>query len=278
MTIAINKHLLPVYDKPMVYYPLCTLMQANIRDILIISLPEDICHFKDLLGNGDRLGLRLEYAEQPSPNGLAEAFIIGEEFIGEDDVAMVLGDNILLGLGIEDLLRDAAMNTQRNKATIFGYRVEDPRRFGVIELAEDGKVISIEEKPKEAKSDLACVGLYFYDNRVIEFAKRVRPSWRNELEITDVNNLYLKEGDLQAIPLGRGFAWMDAGTIESMAEATAYVRSIENHENQKVACPEEIALRNGWIGVDEIKDFLTRYPKNEYGKYIANVLEEKSSH
>lgn len=274
MTVSSNKHLLPIYDKPMVYYPLSTLMQAGIREILVISLPEDIHHFENLLGDGRRFGLRLEYAEQPSPNGLAEAFIIGEEFIGEDDVAMVLGDNVLLGEGIEGLFRKAIKNTSEKKATIFGYPVEDPSRFGVIEMGAEGSVVSIEEKPKSARSNTACVGLYFYDNRVIDFAKTVKPSLRNELEITDINNQYLKENDLLAISIGRGFSWMDAGTIESLAEATSYVRAIQNHENRKVACPEEIAIRNGWVSPDAILEFITNNSKNDYARYVRRIFDE----
>ena len=272
MTSAINKHLLPIYNKPMVYYPLCTLMLANIRDILIISTPEDISNFKTLLGSGDRFGIKLSYAVQPAPEGLAQAFIIGEEFIGDDDVAMILGDNIFVGLLMKDKLDQAKKNVEKGKATIFGYLVNDPQRFGVIEYAPDGSVLSIEEKPKQPKSNYAAAGLYFYDNRVVEFAKHVKPSWRNELEITDVNNLYLKEGDLMAINLDKGFTWMDAGTPDSMSEATGYVKTIEKYQRVQIGNPEEIAINNGWIGAKDLEEFLSKYSKSEYGKYVASVL------
>ena len=273
MTSAINKHLLPIYNKPMVYYPLCTLMLADIRDILIISTPEDIENFRTLLGDGGRFGLRLSYAIQPSPDGLAQAFIIGSDFIGSDDVAMILGDNIFIGLHIKERLIQAIQNVNRGKATIFGFRVSDPQRFGVIEYDNKGRVISIDEKPKNPKSNYAAAGLYFYDNRVVNFAKNVKPSWRNELEITDVNNLYLSEGSLEAIKLDSGFTWMDAGTPDAMIEAGKYVQTLEKFQNVKVGYPEEIAIINGWIDRGDLGEFLSRYSKTEYGKHIASVLE-----
>jgi glucose-1-phosphate thymidylyltransferase len=273
MTSAINKHLLPIYNKPMVYYPLCTLMLADIRDILIISTPEDIDNFRTLLGDGKRFGLRLSYAVQPSPDGLAQAFIIGADFIGSDDVAMILGDNIFIGLHIKERLIQAIHNVQRKKATIFGFKVIDPQRFGVIEYDNKGGVISIDEKPKNPKSNYAAAGLYFYDNRVVKFAKNVKPSWRNELEITDVNNLYLAEGDLEAIKLDSGFTWMDAGTPDAMIEAGKYVQTLEKFQHVKVGYPEEIAIINGWIDRGDLGEFLSKFSKTEYGKYISSVLE-----
>jgi glucose-1-phosphate thymidylyltransferase len=273
MTSAINKHLLPIYNKPMVYYPLCTLMLADIRDILIISTPEDIENFRTLLGNGGRFGLHLRYAVQPSPDGLAQAFIIGSDFIGSDDVAMILGDNIFIGLHIKEQLSRAIQNVNRKKATIFGFKVNDPQRFGVIEYDNKGKVVSIDEKPKNPKSNYAAAGLYFYDNRVVNFAKNVKPSWRNELEITDVNNLYLSEGSLEAIKLDSGFTWMDAGTPDAMIEAGKYVQTLEKYQNVKVGYPEEIAIINGWIDRGDLGEFLSKYSKTEYGKHIATVLE-----
>jgi glucose-1-phosphate thymidylyltransferase len=273
MTSAINKHLLPIYNKPMVYYPLCTLMLADIRDILIISTPEDIENFRTLLGDGGRFGLRLRYAVQPSPDGLAQAFIIGSDFIGSDDVAMILGDNIFIGLHIKERLYQAIQNVNRGKATIFGYRVNDPQRFGVIEYDNKGRVVSIDEKPKDPKSNYAAAGLYFYDNRVVNFAKNVKPSWRNELEITDVNNLYLSEESLEAIKLDSGFTWMDAGTPDAMIEAGKYVQTLEKYQNVKVGYPEEIAIVNGWIDRGDLGEFLLKFSRTEYGRHIAAVLE-----
>jgi glucose-1-phosphate thymidylyltransferase len=275
MTSAINKHLLPIYDKPMVYYPLCTLMLANIRDILIISTPEDLGNFRTLLGDGGRFGLRLNYAVQPSPDGLAQAFIIGDEFIGSDDVAMVLGDNIFIGVEMKERLDRAIHNVRRKKATIFGFKVNDPRRFGVIEYDQNGSVISIEEKPKQPKSNYAAAGLYFYDNRVVELAKQVVPSWRNELEITDINNLYLKEGCLEAIRLDEGFAWMDAGTPDAMLDAGKYVQALQRTQNVMAGFPEEIAIMNGWIDRSDLKEFFSKYEKTDYGRHISKVLESK---
>ncbi len=275
MTSAINKHLLPVYNKPMVYYPLCTLMLADIRDILIISTPEDLENFKTLLGDGRRFGLHLSYTVQPSPDGLAQAFIIGADFIGSDDVAMILGDNIFIGLHIKEKLIQAIQNVHQKKATIFGFKVNDPQRFGVIEYDNKGKVISIDEKPKNPKSHYAAAGLYFYDNHVVKFAKSVKPSWRNELEITDINNLYLAEGNLEAIRLDSGFTWMDAGTPDAMIEAGKYVQTLERYQHVKVGYPEEIAIINGWIDRNDLGDFLIKYSKTDYGKYISSVLEAK---
>ncbi|MDD1756183.1 MAG: glucose-1-phosphate thymidylyltransferase RfbA [Methanomassiliicoccales archaeon] len=274
MTSVLNKHLLPVYDKPMIYYPLSILMMAGVRDVLIISSPEDLPFFRDLLGDGKRFGIKLTYAVQPAPEGLAQAFIIGREFVGKDDVAMILGDNIFFGNAMKEKLTAAIDNVKRGKATIFGYHVPNPERFGVIEFDKAGRVLSIEEKPKRPRSNYAAAGLYFYDNRVIEFARRVRPSWRNELEITDINSMYLEAGDLEAIPLGRGFSWMDAGTPESLAEASSLIRMIERHQGLKVACLEEIALRNGWVGREELERIAESYGNSDYGKYISKILQE----
>jgi len=275
MTMVINKHLLPVYNKPMIYYPLSILMLANIRDILIISTPEDTPNFKNLLGDGERFGIKLSYEVQPSPDGLAQAFVIGEKFIGNDDVAMVLGDNIFVGTGLRDALKKARENVARGKATIFGYFVKDPERFGVIEFDKSGKVISIVEKPKEPKSNYVAIGLYFYDNRVVRFAKNVRPSWRNELEITDVNNMYLNEGDLEAIPLGRGYTWLDAGTPDSLTESGLFIQSMEKHQGLMIACLEEIAYRNGWISREKMTEIVKWYGKSDYGRYLQKVLDDK---
>lgn len=272
MTAAINKHLLPIYDKPMVYYPLSILMMAGIREILIISTPEDLSKFKDLLGDGGQFGINLSYAEQPSPDGLAQAFIIGEDFIGDEPVAMILGDNVFYGAGLIDRLKRAVDNAERGRATIFGYLVKDPERFGVIELGKDGRVLSVEEKPPKPRSNYAATGLYFYDRRVVEFAKRVSPSTRNELEITDLNGQYLKIGDLDAIILSRGFFWMDAGTPQSLSDASAFIRSVEEHQGLKIACLEEIALNNGWISMEQVEDVFKRNRHNEYGKYLARIF------
>jgi len=275
MTSVLNKHLLPIYDKPMIYYPLSILMMAGIRNILIISSPEDLPFFRNLLGEGARFGIKLSYDIQPLPEGLAQAFLIGEEFIGMDDVAMILGDNIFYGGGLRERLAKAADNQTRGKATIFGYQVKDPSRFGVIEFDRLGGVISVEEKPKTPKSDYAATGLYFYDNRVIDYAKKVKPSWRNELEITDINRMYLEDGDLEAVQLGRGFAWMDAGTPESLADASAFIRSVEMNQGLKIACLEEIALNNGWMLPSDLQIFQEKYSKSDYGKYVCKLLAEK---
>lgn len=274
MTTAINKHLLPIYDKPMVYYPLSILMMAGIRDILIISTPEDLPNFKNLLKDGSQLGINLSYAEQPSPDGLAQAFIIGEKFIGNEPVAMVLGDNIFYGSGFVERLRSAVRNAEKGRATIFGYQVKDPERFGIIGFSPDGKVTSIVEKPKEPASNYAATGLYFYDKRAVEFAKKVRPSWRNELEITDLNNMYLERGDLDVTLLGRGFVWMDAGTPQSLADATYFIRSIEQFQDLKIACLEEIAYHNQWIDREAVEAIISRNSRNDYGKYLARMLKD----
>lgn len=273
LTMAMSKQLLPVYDKPMIFYPLSILMLAGIREILIISTPHDLPNFKKLLGNGANFGLRLSYAEQPSPDGLAQAFIIGEEFIGNSSVAMILGDNIFYGNGLTEILREAAEMVHR--ATIFGYYVNDPERFGVIEFDKSGKAISVEEKPKKPKSNYAITGLYFYDNRVVDFAKKLKPSDRGELEITDINEMYLEAGDLDVKLLGRGFAWLDAGTIDSLMEANEFVKIIEERQNIKIAALEEIAYKNGWIGKDNLIKFAERYGKSPYGKYLMRVAEGK---
>ncbi len=275
MTSVLNKHLLPIYNKPMIYYPLSVLMLANIKDILIISTPADTPNFKTLLGDGERFGINLSYEVQPSPDGLAQAFLIGESFIGNDGAALILGDNIFVGSGMRDNLSHAVQNVKRNKATVFGYNVNDPERFGVIEFTKDGTVKSIEEKPKHPKSNYAATGLYFYDNRVVDFAKKVRPSKRNELEITDLNNLYLQDGSLEAILLGRGFTWLDAGTPDSLSEATTYIQSMEKHQGLKIACLEEIAYLNGWVGRDVLEDVISKNPKSDYGIYLNKVLDGK---
>jgi glucose-1-phosphate thymidylyltransferase len=275
MTIVVNKHLLPIYNKPMIYYPLSVLMLANIKDILIISTPEDTDNFKEMLGTGERFGINLQYEIQPSPDGLAQAFLIGEKFIGDDDVAMILGDNIFVGSGLSERLSKATENVKNGKATIFGYYVNDPERFGVIEFDNKGKVISLEEKPKVPKSNYAATGLYFYDNKVVEYAKQVKPSWRNELEITDLNNIYLSHHNLEAIPLDRGYTWLDAGTPDSLAESTRFIQSLEKHQGLKIACLEEIGYHKGWISRESLEQFVKNYAKSDYGNYLAKVLEGK---
>ena len=273
LTKVTSKQLLPIYDKPMIYYPLSVLMSAGIREILIISTPDDTPRFEALLGDGHQFGIELSYAVQPSPDGLAQAFIIGEEFIGSDSVAMVLGDNIFHGHGLRQRLRTAAEKT--SGATVFGYYVDDPERFGIVEFDQDGKAISIEEKPKKPKSNYCVTGLYFYDNRVVEYAKNLKPSDRGELEITDVNRIYLENGELDVTLLGRGFTWLDTGTHDSLVEATNFVRTIENHQHRKIGCLEEIAFRNGWITTEEMKAAYEIHKKNEYGAYLKDVLEGK---
>lgn len=275
LTRVTSKQLLPIYDKPMIYYPLSTLMLAGIRDILIISTPDDTSRFEALLGNGKDLGLHLEYAVQPYPGGLAQAFIIGEEFIGSDDVCMVLGDNIFYGNGLKRSLQRAVLNLNNQKATVFGYYVQDPERFGVVEFDDDGKAVSIEEKPEHPKSNYAVVGLYFYPNDVIKVAKSIRPSSRGELEITSVNQEYLGRGALEVITFGRGFTWLDTGTHESLADATAFVRMIEQHQGLKISCIEEIAYTNGWIGKEELLAQAELMKNNEYGKHLKKVAEGK---
>ncbi|WP_035573183.1 glucose-1-phosphate thymidylyltransferase RfbA [Halomonas halocynthiae] len=270
ITLGVSKQLLPIYDKPMIYYPISVLMLAGIREILVISTPEDLPHYRKLLGEGEQFGVRFEYAEQPSPDGLAQAFIIGEEFIGNDPVCLVLGDNIFHGQHFSEQLKRAA--SQQSGATVFGYLVKDPERFGVVEFDEQGKVISIEEKPAKPKSAYAVTGLYFYDNDVVEIARSVELSERDEYEITCVTNAYLERGDLRVERLGRGFAWLDTGTHDSLLEASQYVQTIERRQGLKIACLEEIAWRNGWIDDDWLRDQGRRLTKTGYGKYILGLL------
>ena len=271
LTMVTSKQLLPVYDKPMIYYPLSTLMLAGIKDVLIISTPEDTPRFETLLGNGDRFGIKLSYAVQPSPDGLAQAFIIGEDFIGDDDCCMVLGDNIFYGNGLKKALKTAVDNAEAGKGTIFGYFVPDPERFGVVEFDKNGQTISIEEKPTNPKSNYAVVGLYFYPKGVAKMAKQVKPSARGELEITTLNQMYLKNNMLNVITFGRGFTWLDTGTHESLADATAFVKMIEEHQGLKVSCLEEIAFNNGWITKEELLAAAKPMEKNQYGKHLINV-------
>lgn len=275
LTMVTSKQLLPIYDKPMIYYPLSTLMLAGIRDILIISTPDDTPRFEHLLGDGKRFGLNLSYKVQPSPDGLAQAFILGEEFIGDDDVCMVLGDNIFYGNGFKKALRNAVENASNGRATVFGYYVQDPERFGVVEFDENGQAISIEEKPKEPKSNYAVVGLYFYPKGVSKMAKEVQPSPRGELEITTLNQMYLENNNLDVITFGRGFTWLDTGTHESLADATAFVKMIEEHQGLKVSCIEEIAFNNGWITKEELLATAEPMKKNQYGQHLINVAEGK---
>ena len=273
LTQVTSKQLLPIYDKPMIYYPLSILMNAGIREILIISTPTDTARFEELLGDGSQFGIHLQYKVQPSPDGLAQAFLLGEEFIDGDSCAMVLGDNIFHGHGLAKRLRAAA--TKENGATVFGYYVDDPERFGVVEFDENGKAISIEEKPAQPKSNYAVTGLYFYDSRVVEFAKSIKPSARGELEITDLNRIYLEKGDLEVTLLGQGFTWLDTGTHESLVDATNFVHTVETHSHRKIACLEEIAYLNGWISKEELQKACELYQKNQYGKYLRDVLEGK---
>lgn len=269
LTLVTSKQLLPIYDKPMVYYPLSTLMLAKIQEILIISTPVDLPIFKKLLGTGDEMGLNISYKEQPSPDGLAQAILIGEEFIGDDSCAMILGDNIFYGNGLSALLQEAGEKAGR--ATVFGYYVEDPQRFGVVEFDGNGRAISIEEKPEKPKSNYAVTGLYFYDNRVVEFAKSLKPSSRGELEITDLNRCYLEDGTLDVKLMGRGFAWLDTGTMDSMLDAADFVRMIEKRQGIKISAPEEIAYRNGWITEKQLYDRACKYGKSTYGQHLVNV-------
>jgi glucose-1-phosphate thymidylyltransferase len=273
LTMITSKQLLPVYDKPMIYYPLSTLMLAGINDILIISTPRDLPRFIDLLGDGSKYGVKLSYVEQPSPDGLAQAFTIGEEFIGSDSVAMILGDNIFYGNGISVLLKDAIRNAENGKATIFGYYVNDPERFGIVEFDSNGNVISVEEKPENPKSNYCITGLYFYDNKVIEFAKKLTPSKRGELEITDLNRLYMEANNLAVKILGRGYAWLDTGTTDSLIEAAEFVRIIEKRQNIKISAPEEIAYRNGWITKEKLEELSDIYGKSPYGDHLRKVAK-----
>ena len=276
LTMVTSKQLLPVYDKPMIFYPLSTLMLAGIKDILIISTPQDLPNFKKLLGDGSHYGINLSYAEQPSPDGLAQAFIIGADFIGSEPVAMVLGDNIFTGHGLNKRLKTAVENAETGKgATIFGYYVDDPERFGIVEFDADGKVVSIEEKPEHPKSNYCVTGLYFYDNRVVEFAKSLKPSARGELEITDLNRIYLEDGSLNVELLGQGFTWLDTGTHESLVDAINFVKTVEQHQHRKIACLEEIAYLNGWISKDELMKVYEVMKKNQYGQYLKDVMDGK---
>ena len=276
ITKGVSKQLLPIYDKPMVYYPISVLMQAGIREILIISTPVDLPGFRRLLGDGSDYGVRFEYAEQPSPDGLAQAFLIGEKFIGGDSVCMVLGDNIFHGNGFEELLRNAVADASRGKATVFGYWVSDPERYGVAEFDKAGNCLSIEEKPAKPKSNYAVVGLYFYPNKVVEIAKSIKPSARGELEITSVNQAFLAEGALKVQVLGRGFAWLDTGTHDSLAEASIFVEVLEKRTGCKIACLEEIAYRNGWITADKLRELAKPMAKNQYGQYLMNLTKNSS--
>ena len=273
LTMVTSKQLLPVYDKPMIYYPLSTLMLAGIKDILIISTKEDIPRFENLLGDGSQFGISLQYKIQPSPDGLAQAFILGDEFIGNDSVAMILGDNIYYGNGLRRALIRASQ--KQSGATVFGYHVQDPERFGVVEFDHNGKVLSVEEKPEQPKSNYAITGLYFYDNRVVEIAKGIKPSARGELEITSINEAYLKLGELDVELLGRGYTWLDTGTHESLVEATNFVKTVEEHQGIKISAPEEIAFINGWIEKDQLIESAKRLSKTGYGKYLLKVAEGK---
>ncbi|MFQ9923479.1 MAG: glucose-1-phosphate thymidylyltransferase RfbA [Beduini sp.] len=273
LTKVTSKQLLPIYDKPMIYYPLSVLMNAGIKDILIISTPEDTPRFEALLGDGRQYGINLQYKVQPSPDGLAQAFVLGESFIGEDSVAMILGDNIFYGHGLDKRLKSVAARS--SGATVFGYYVDDPERFGVVEFDDEGKAISIEEKPVLPKSNYAVTGLYFYDNKVVEYAKSIQPSARGELEITDLNKIYLEKGKLDVMLLGQGFTWLDTGTHESLVEATNFVKTVETHQNRKIACLEEIAFKNGWMSKDKLVEAYEMFKKNQYGKYLKDIIDGK---
>lgn len=275
LTMVTSKQLLPIYDKPMVYYPLSTLMLAGIRDVLIISTPTDLPNFERLLGDGSRYGIHLSYKVQPSPDGLAQAFTLGEKFIAGDPCAMVLGDNIFYGAGLGERLQTAVHNAENGQATVFGYYVNDPERFGIVEFDEDGRVISVEEKPKQPKSNYAITGLYFYDHRVVELAKQVKPSARGELEITDLNRMYLEAGDLNVQLLGRGYAWLDTGTMDTLVEAAEFVQVIENRQGIMISAPEEIAYRNGWITEEELLRSADTYGKSPYGEHLRRVADGK---
>ena len=276
LTMVTSKQLLPVYDKPMIYYPMSVLMNAGIRDILIISTPQDTPRFEELFGDGHQFGLHLTYAVQPNPDGLAQAFIIGEEFIGSSTVAMILGDNIFAGHGLNKRLKAAVDNAESGKgATVFGYYVDDPERFGIVEFNKEGKAVSIEEKPTIPKSNYCVTGLYFYDNRVVSYAKKLRPSARGELEITDINRIYLEQGELNVELLGQGFTWLDTGTHESLVDATNFVKTMESHQHRKIGCLEEIAYLNGWTTREEVMGVYEILKKNQYGQYLKDVLDGK---
>lgn len=276
-TIAVSKQLLPIYDKPMIYHPISVLMLAGIRDILIISTPQDLGNFKRLLGDGKQFGLNFSYVEQPSPDGLAQAFLLGEDFIGCDDVALILGDNIFYGPGFSGTLKKVVKNIKNNGgATVFGYPVKDPQRFGVVEFDNCGKVVSLEEKPQNPKSNYAVTGLYFYDNKVVEYTKNLKPSARGELEITDLNNIYLQNGGLNVELLGRGFAWLDTGTHHSLLQASQYVQTIEENQGIKIACLEEVAFRMGFVTREQLQMSIENYNNNEYFNYIKNMLNKLS--
>lgn len=276
LTKVTSKQLLPIYDKPMIYYPLSVLMSAGIRDILIISTPQDTPRFSELLKDGSQFGINISYAVQPSPDGLAQAFVIGEEFIGKDSVAMILGDNIFSGHGLKKRLHAAVKNAEEGKgATVFGYYVDDPERFGIVEFDKDGKAISIEEKPKKPKSNYCVTGLYFYDNKVVEYAKNLKPSKRGEYEITDVNRIYLENNALNVELLGQGFTWLDTGTHESLVEATNFIMSIEKHQHRKIGCLEDIAYINGWITKEKVMETIEIMKYNQYGQYLQEVIDGK---
>lgn len=275
LTIVTSKQLLPVYDKPMIFYPLSTLMLAGIKDILIITTPEDNESFVSLLGDGKQLGINISYEIQPSPDGLAQAFLIGEKFIGDESCALILGDNIFYGTGFSNVLKQAVKSAENGEATIFGYYVNDPERFGVVEFDENKNVISIEEKPKNPKSNFCVTGLYFYDKRVVDFAKKIKPSDRGELEITDLNNMYLKDKSIKVQLLGRGFAWLDTGTMDSLAEATGFVQTVQKMQGIVVSSPEEISFRNKWITKEELLIIAEKYEKSSYGEYLKKLAGEK---
>ena len=273
-TIVTSKQLLPVYDKPMIYHPISVLMLAGIKEILIISTPKDLPNFKNLLGDGSQFGVKFEYVEQPSPDGLAQAFILGREFIGKDSVALILGDNIFYGPSFSKMLKNAVKRTENEGgATLFAYQVKDPQRFGVVDFDENGKVLSIVEKPKKPKSQFAVTGLYFYDNNVVEYVKNQKPSARNELEITDLNNTYLKKNTVNVELLGRGFAWLDTGTHESLLQASQFIKTIEDNQGFKIACLEEVAYRMGYISKEQLLEIAAKYPNNPYYQYVANIQD-----
>ena len=274
LTMVTSKQLLPIYDKPMIYYPLSTLMLAGINDILIISTPTDLPNFEKLLGDGSQYGIKLSYKVQPSPDGLAQAFTLGEEFIGNDCCAMVLGDNIFYGAGFGSILAEAKRNAEENhRATVFGYHVDDPERFGIVEFDKQGRVLSVEEKPAKPKSNWAITGLYFYDNRCVEYAKNQKPSARGELEITDLNRVFLNNGELDVKLLGRGFAWLDTGTMDSLIDAADFVKTVQNQQGIRISAPEEIAWRKGWIDTNKLIESADKYGKSDYGKYLKRIAE-----